>query len=103
MMQYGLHGLDVLPRAKAPGILHGRSSERRATPQVCMEAHSGGGRHRPDYQAGACILLPDIDRSDTVPMIHKATLLLATAVHAPCGFVPPSTRRTGDDTSPQSA
>ncbi len=65
--------------------------ERCATPEMRLVPHAGGGRHRPNYRAGARILLPDINRADSVPVEHEPAV--ATAVHAPRRFVPVPTHR----------
>ena len=58
-----------------------------------MVAHSRGGRHRPNYQAGARIRPADIDRTHSITMEGKRTQRVATAIQTPCGLVAMAARR----------
>ncbi|MCY0900043.1 MAG: hypothetical protein OWU33_14155, partial [Firmicutes bacterium] len=51
--------LDVLPSAKARGFFLALASYADAP--VGVPPHARGGRHRPNYWAGAQILASDVD------------------------------------------
>ena len=56
-------------------------------------AHSRGGRHRPNYQAGARIRPADIDRAHTITMKDERAQRVTAPVPVPRGFVAMPARR----------
>src|SRR5438874_12098184 len=65
----------------------------RATREMRTIAHSRGGRHRPNYQAGARIRPADIDRAHTITMKDERAPRVTAAVQAPRGLIAMPARR----------